>query len=867
MNFPKVLRKTDPADLPTVRAVPSATPASSVANPPADGAPMVEWALYWAETGFHVFPVCWPTPDGQCGCGRKLGPHVGKQVGKGPLIKGWPNAATRDPVQIRKSWQQWPNANIGALDNERSGVLVVDNDKNSEEAQELRTQMVQMTRLHESGGADYKWHAVFRRPPGVAIQAKHTTVLGVNTESSGQFLLPPSLHRSGRRYSIVSDLPIAEMPPGLLDWLQSLPLEEKARRTKTEKPGKPVAHQQAPAPGSVCADIMGGMPKAFGGDLQEVPPFNDYERANLEAALWFCSADGTRVLDPRDPSFDTWSRVLYPLAWLVRHGWPWEWVLALLIDWSAEAAGLQDAEGRDIYPGPDECARRLQDAVKSGDRQGDRGPRTVASIYELVRQHGWLPAMPEAEMPQVAQPAPADDVAGTAADDDEETEASRAAVEAKVNELNQQYFVVRMGGKTLIGEFVTEDGQHDVLSLQSTEAFNTWMANRKVKVRDRAGNVRMKPLARVWLEHRRRRQYAGVDLVPGDRGVLENGYLNLWRGWGVQPVAGEWPRLREHVHEVLANGNEAEALYIFKWVAWSLQNPDKIAEVALALLGPKGAGKGVFARALRRIWGGHGLHLVDQHLLIGRFRGHLRHALFVIVDEAFWSGGDKASIGAIQGLITEDRIVIEQKGIDASLWRNRLHLMLLAEQEKVLPAGAGERRYVVVEASDRYAKVGTATEEERRAYFGALNQEIEHGGVEAMMHDLMDWDLGSWHPRQTIDTAALRRQQTLNMNVLEGWFETVLMAGRLAPQAELALGTTPANCATWASLASSFEQQTQRKVNDATLRLFLEQQGGQRWRNKAARGWQFLPLAEHRERWVRRYGRREWESPETADWQ
>src|SRR5258708_34875192 len=69
-----------------------------------DDAPMMVWALYWAARSFDVFPVCMPNADGQCGCGRRSGPHVDKQIGKAPLITNWPNEATRDPAKILQWW-------------------------------------------------------------------------------------------------------------------------------------------------------------------------------------------------------------------------------------------------------------------------------------------------------------------------------------------------------------------------------------------------------------------------------------------------------------------------------------------------------------------------------------------------------------------------------------------------------------------------------------------------------------------------------------------------------------------------------------------------------------------------------------------
>jgi hypothetical protein len=112
------------------------------------------------------------------------------------------------------------------------------------------------------------------------------------------------------------------------------------------------------------------------------------------------------VLDPCDPSFHAWAHVLYPLAWLIRNGWPWEWVLALFIEWSAEAEGLMDAQGRDVYPGPDECESRLRHAVDNGERVAN--PKTVLTIYGLVRDRGWEPAPLEATL----QPAATQDDTG-----------------------------------------------------------------------------------------------------------------------------------------------------------------------------------------------------------------------------------------------------------------------------------------------------------------------------------------------------------------------------------------------------------------------------------------------------------------------
>lgn len=47
---------------------------------------------------------------------------------KEPLVRDWPNVATRDPEQIKQFWAQFPNAMIGAVTGHPSGYFVIDID-------------------------------------------------------------------------------------------------------------------------------------------------------------------------------------------------------------------------------------------------------------------------------------------------------------------------------------------------------------------------------------------------------------------------------------------------------------------------------------------------------------------------------------------------------------------------------------------------------------------------------------------------------------------------------------------------------------------------------------------------------------------
>jgi len=94
-----------------------------------------------------------------------------------------------------------------------------------------------------------------------------------------------------------------------------------------------------------------------------------------------------------------------------------------------------------------------------------------------------------------------------------------------------------------------------------------------------------------------------------------------------------------------------------------MQHPDQQAEVALVLIGRKGAGKGTLIRCLQRVFGVHAFQVTSREEVIGKFNGHLQDCILFIADEAYW-GGDKRCIGRLQGMITEGRLPIERKGID-----------------------------------------------------------------------------------------------------------------------------------------------------------------------------------------------------------
>jgi hypothetical protein len=704
-------------------------------SPPPLDAPMIEHALYWAASSFLVIPICWPTADGQCGCGRN---HTGNAIGKAPWLPKWQEQAANEPAVIRRWWQRWPLANIGGLVTERAGTFVVDGDRDTPETRAVREWAVTTTRVHQTS-QPFKFHAFFRRPDGLHIPKRSTVACGVNCESNGQVLLPPSLHRNGVRYSVVSDLPIVLPPPELLPWLQSLPLDGQNKRAQAPKGKRHSAPTAAPEPGSIAADIVGG--------LKDCPPFDDVEHANLESALWYRDADGARVLDPSDPTFDAWSNVMYPLAWLLRNGWPESYLVPLFVRWCAEADGLKDEQGREIYPGRDECERRLRHAVEKG--QGVANPKTVHTIYGLVRDRGWVPPPREA----ASQPG--------ALQGDIETSGSATQPATQVAAIvtrddfhsylpAHEYLYIPTGAprpasSVTLDDFYSYLPMHQYLHIP-TRAL--WPAS---SVDSKIGRIRRMPASK-WLDRYRSVEQMtwapGEPLLIHDQFIAEAGWfphqgakvINTYRPPTI--TLGDASRAKlwiEHVEFVFGEYADRIILYL----AHRVQRPWEKINHALVLGGFPGVGKDVMLVPVRQAVGPWNFMEASPKQVLGRFNGFLK-AVILRISEARDLGevNQFAFYDATKTMIAAppEAHRIDEKNIKEYSIPNINGTIISSNYKHGLYLPANDRRHYV-------AWSALSMEDFEDAYWQKLFRWYEDGGIGHVVGYLAALDIKGFDPK------------------------------------------------------------------------------------------------------------------------
>lgn len=340
--------------------------------------------------------------------------------------------------------------------------------------------------------------------------------------------------------------------------------------------------------------------------------------------------------------------------------------------------------------------------------------------------------------------------------------------------LNMRHFVVPESGKTV----VISDEYDPVLSRQvlqrSTFAdFRNLYLNEYIETtHPKTGKPIWKPLGHVWLGHPDRRQYEGIIMRPaGDW----PDYFNLWRGFAVTPQAGTWARFHDHLQQVICAGDARHFAYLLAWLASGVQHPERQAEVAIALRGPRGGGKGFFARTYGELFGQHYLQIANTKHLTGNFNAHLQDTVVLFADEAFWAG-DKAGESVLKMLVTEPVIPIERKGRDLIQVPNLLHIIIASNHDWVVPAGMDERRFFVLDIDP--------ARRQDHDYFAAIQNELNAGGRAAFLHDLLHHDLSGVNLRDVPATEALRQQKVLSLPPNERWLFDKLMAGRSLPTHE-----------------------------------------------------------------------------------
>ena len=760
---------------------------------------MLEVALYYALVlGWRIFPC---------------DPHAEKPRSKRPLVvadkgpdgkpiegTGWPLKATTDEAQIRAWWARWPNALIGMAPG-WAGGYVVDLDPKGESIEAVEARLAEALgvplpagprTITQSGGR----HLWFRRPEGVHFPNDPPGLKNIDIRCDGGYvILPPSVLANGNAYRWEGEPfdpeTAPEVPPALLKLIADRKLHRHdhdgpaltpresgpARVLASDRPGEEAKRRYARAALDRIAAYLGRAPQGTRGTAlftaacqlgRFVAAGAISEREALAALEDGADANGLMREDGR-------SRVSRD----IRRG----------LDTGA-------ADPADVIARLDEVAREAEERRRSFG--GTRAPEPLLPDGAVPVPYGeldpgpdeedWTPPANKAELDAAALGAAAE-----GADQDEGPEAVGGEVRQArdcgfdIDDLNAEWSLVLMGSRAVMVQEQAIAPIDERLRILTIEAFHQWLANTYTETVSPDGKVKGMTHAKRWFNHPKRRQYRGIEFFPNPDGAKSTpGYLNLWRGFSVKPgKKGSYAIFRDHLLNNVCEGDPQLFQWVWAWFAHLVQRPRERIGTAIVMRGKMGTGKTKVGEVMGSLASSHYFAVDDPRYVVGQFNAHMATCLLLQAEEAVWAG-DKAAEGRLKGLVTSKFQMIEAKGIDPIRIMNYVRLIMTSNEDWVIPAGKDERRFCVLDINPRCAQ--------NIEYFREMDQELDAGGREALLRDLLAFDLSTVDLRKIPRTKALLEQKMRSLDTVEGWLLDRLQAGAATAGAERWVEALP--CAT-----------------------------------------------------------------------
>lgn len=305
-----------------------------------------------------------------------------------------------------------------------------------------------------------------------------------------------------------------------------------------------------------------------------------------------------------------------------------------------------------------------------------------------------------------------------------------SAEEMVVEELNQRHAAIHITQSHILTEKPSKRFPKQVdWFLETKESFLQQYENTKIMCSD--GKVRTK--GRVWLSSPKRRTFDNITFDMSTTGH-KGGYYNIWKGFAVSPKKGSCELYKEHIKRNICCGSEEKFDYLWKWMADLVQRPYDIG-VAILLMGSQGTGKGIFVNILGRLLGKHYIQLDNLGHVVGNFNNHMKDSVLVFCDEAIW-GGNKRDVGRLKSMITEKNKIIEQKCKDPIPTDNFARFIFASNEDWPVHLDRDDRRFFVLAVGDGH--------KEDVEYFGKIVAEMEAGGYEALLYELLQTDLSNF---------------------------------------------------------------------------------------------------------------------------
>lgn len=291
------------------------------------------------------------------------------------------------------------------------------------------------------------------------------------------------------------------------------------------------------------------------------------------------------------------------------------------------------------------------------------------------------------------------------------------------------------------------------------------------------------PAALAWLKWPLRTTASRMTYRPGEKEFI-NGELNLWSGWGVEPVKGDVSLFLKLMDHLFTDAEPGAKEWLLCWLAYPLQYPGTKLFTSVVVHGIReGTGKSLLGYTIGKIYGKN-FSSIGQADLQSGFNDWACEKQFIMGDDV--TGTNRfEQMDVLKKLITQQEIRINQKYVPSFTVPDCLNYYFTTNRGDSFMLADHDRRQFVHEVT------APALSEQFADEYAA--KMLSAAGSAAVFHYLMNLDLKKFNPAApALRTSAKDRMTSVARSDLGEWVRelkdspgTVLRIGQVAVDKDL----------------------------------------------------------------------------------
>lgn len=683
--------------------------------------------------------------------------------------------------------------NIGIRTGQDGGIFVVDVDKKKNGViywEQLIAKHPKLnTRIHRTGGGGlhviFKWNerlSIFPSDACVVKDEKGEYTIGIDIKNErGQIVYIGSVHESGKPYELISETKeIVDMPDWLFEFLKSNKKDSQSKtKSSNESKGSPFEGEP------ISIDVLRKLAMKL--NLKKMNSRVEWLKRVWAIRDGSNTDEGLQIAhDVMKQSPDHYKPKELDKAWNEKSTGKitvaslFHWFKEECIEEYGEKDGLkvyQMWKTKNVSPKITPKIREEAKEVKEESKAETKPARVPMHDAEVKEAFDW------------------DDIKDLPSGYTmikKGTKCKVTKMKAMAGELipymNRTFCVLMHGAKPTYTEKTTVRGEV-VFDHRNQGGFKArmqgydlecWIFDKKTK-KSKLTKVNVGDL---WLNHSDHLRFRRIEFNPDPKDEHRD-IFNLYcpplfevkeneRKYdtpeGIEEITKPY---LDHIEHEWCRGDKVKFNYVIKWMARKVQFPWLKNETALVVKGEEGSGKNVITDKFTACFGKHGKTISNDTNALGKFNSSVMLATLVLVfNEAIWAG-DKKQVGTMKALLTDLTLMIEAKFMDAYQIKNLIDFIYLSNEDWIIPAGNGTRRFFVTETANTYAERTPETS----AYFTKLHAVP----VWAIYKKLKSIDVKGFDSRDVPKTKELRDQKVASMDGFTSWVYSTLQEDNLYP--------------------------------------------------------------------------------------